>query len=242
MTPSWKTLRPAGRGPFVLTCEHASPALPWGPPGDPAERAVLRSHWGVDLGAWAATRRLSRALDAVAVGGRFSRLVVDLNRRADDPTLVRREAGGVALSWNRGVTAAEVERRLLGIHVPYHDEVDRRILARVVRGRRPTLVAVHSFTPDWEGERRAFDVGLLYDEHAALARRVARSLRAAGLVVRYNRPYSGILGMMYAIDRHGRHHGLPCLEIELNQGRIREPRRAAAIADATARALAEAVR
>jgi len=42
-------------------------------------------------------------------------------------------------------------------------------------------------------------------------------LREAGLRVRYNQPYSGMAGMMYSVDRHGSHHRLPCLEIEVNQ-------------------------
>ena len=42
-------------------------------------------------------------------------------------------------------------------------------------------------------------------------------MRESGLLVRYNQPYSGMAGMMYAVDRHGGHYRLPCLEIEVNQ-------------------------
>jgi hypothetical protein len=27
-------------------------------------------------------------------------------------------------------------------------------------------------------------------------------------------------GMMYSVDRHGKHHGLPCLEIEVNHSML----------------------
>ena len=47
--------------------------------------------------------------------------------------------------------------------------------------------------------------------------RLAEGLKKSGLRVRYNEPYSGLAGMMYAIHRHGTHHGLPCLELEVNQ-------------------------
>lgn len=47
--------------------------------------------------------------------------------------------------------------------------------------------------------------------------RLAAALRAIGLDVRYNQPYSGKRGLMYSIDRHGRHYRLPCLELEINQ-------------------------
>lgn len=228
MSPSrrprpYMTLRAAIGTPLLLTCEHATQALPPGvrarPPG---EREILASHWGWDIGAWQLTRELATGLQAGAVGFRWSRLWIDVNRRADDPTLIRRAAGGLELSWNRRLPAREVERRVLEAHAPYHEEVDRQILRRVVRGARPLLLAVHSFTPQHDGRRRDFDAGVLYEHHGPLAYRLGRALRQSGLEVRYNQPYSGMAGMMYSADRHGRHHGLPCLELEVNQALFRD--------------------
>ena len=95
-----------------------------------------------------------------------------------------------------------------------------------MRGRRPLLLAVHTFTPRLDGTTRAFDAGVLYEREERLARVLHRELRRSGLRVRYNEPYSGMAGMMYSVDRHGKHHGLPCLELELNQALFSEPRRA----------------
>ena len=95
--------------------------------------------------------------------------------------------------------------------------LDRLILQRLVREVRPLIVAVHSFTGVYQGRLRPFDVGVLYDAHADLAHRLGRALRTAGLSVRYNQPYSGMAGLMYAADRHGTHYDLPCLELEFNQ-------------------------
>jgi predicted N-formylglutamate amidohydrolase len=256
-----RTPRPA-RAPFrllgaaslsgiVLTCEHASRALPPGVrPAGRAERAILASHWGWDIGAWELTRAVARRLGAAAVGGRFSRLFIDLNRPVGDETLVRREAGGVALSWNARLTAAAVERRLLDVHVPYHAAIDQLAIRRRTRGIRPLLFAMHTFTPVYEGRRRDFDVGVLFDRSRAGAILLADGLRRTGLRVRYNEPYSGLAGMMYSIHRHGTHHDLPCLELEVSQrffatpgagGGVAATRRlAAAIAGAHAPLLATA--
>jgi len=144
-------------------------------------------------------------------------LWIDLNRRVDDPTLIRRRAGGVELRWNRAVTVEEYERRVLSIHAPYHEAVDRLIIRRITRGIRPLLFAIHTFTDVFDGRPRPFDVGVLYERDRALAHRLGRRFKQAGLVVRYNQPYSGMAGMMYSVDRHGKHHGLPCLELEVNQ-------------------------
>ena len=182
-------------------------------------------------------RLLARTLGAAAVGGGVSRLVVDLNRTAVDPTLIRREAGWVPLSWNARIAPAEVERRLVAWHLPYHDAIDRAILRLVTRGVRPLLLSVHSFTPIYEGRRRDFDMGVLFDRSRVHAARLMRGLRREGFRVLPNRPYSGIAGMMYSIDRHGTHHDLPCLEIEMNQALFRERGAAARLAPRIARAL-----
>ena len=141
------SIGPRARAGILITCEHATARLPPPMRALAAERAILSSHWGWDIGAWDLTRELARRLDASAVGGRWSRLLIDVNRRVDDPTLIVRRAGRHLLSWNAGLDVAEVERRIFAYHAPYHQEVDRRILQHAVRGIRPLLFAVHSFTP-----------------------------------------------------------------------------------------------
>jgi len=173
-----------------------------------------------------------------AVGGRWSRLLIDLNRRVDDPSLIVREVEGARLSWNRRLGVAGVERRILSYHAPYHEAVDRLIAGRIVRGVRPLLLALHTFTPALDGRRRDYDAGVLFESERGLARRLRGLLSDAGLDVRYNRPYSGMAGMMYSIDRHGKHHGLPCLELELNQLLVRRDGDVARLARLVARSLA----
>lgn len=233
------SLRPRSTTAVYLTCEHASRRLPAPANPTPGERAILASHWGIDIGAWALTRELSRRGGYGAIGGRWSRLLIDLNRRVDDPTLVRPDAEGMTLSWNHGVDAAEIERRALAYHAPYHAEIDRQLVRRIVRGVRPVVLAIHTFTAVLHHRRRNFDVGVLYDEHTALARRMARTIRRSGLTVRYNQPYSGMAGMMYAVDRHGSHLDLPCLELEVNHDRLSDPEQVDAVADAVAPAVEE---
>lgn len=208
-----------------------------GAPSDGELRRLLRSHWGWDIGAWKLARELSRRLDAPAVGGRWSRLWVDLNREADDPTLMRGDADGLPIPWNRRLSASAAERRWVQVHVPYHAEVDRLIFRHRVRGIDPVLVAVHTFTDDFRGERREFDAGVLFCDHRALARRIGEALSDAGLRVRYNEPYSGMEGLMYSVQRHGSHHRLPCVEFEFNQRLFDDPGRFPALARAAVRSV-----
>lgn len=241
MTPRpFQLVAPGSLGPCVLSCEHASPRLPAGVRVDRALAPLMRSHWAWDSGAWDLARDLARRLETTAIGARYSRLWIDLNRRIDDPTLARAEAEGTALPWNTRLGARALEQRIVAYHNPYHIELDRLIQRRLVRGIRPLIFSVHSFTPVWEGRPRKFDVGLLYEHHQGPAQHIARHVRSAGFRVRYNEPYSGMAGMMYAVDRHGTHHGLPCLEIEVNDALLAQAaptRRLAAAVAAGLRAL-----
>lgn len=217
----YRLLSPRPRRQVVLICEHASRRLPPGMRATKRERELLATHWGWDIGAWDLTRELSGRLGAPAVGGRYSRLAIDLNRRLDDPTLIRRAVEGVELGWNLGVDVAELERRFVAYHAPFHLQVDRLVLRKLLGGERPLIFAVHTFTELYQGRARRFDAGVLYDAHRDLAHRLGRALRRGGLDVRYNQPYSGMAGLMYAADRHGTHYGLPCLELEINQALFR---------------------
>ena len=233
---------PRRRSPFVITCEHARPGLPQTRSLNAAERTILNSHWGWDLGAWAISRESATLLGCGATGGRFTRLWIDLNRRVDDPTVIRTEVEGEALRWNQPLSQREHLDRVREVHQPYHNEVDAEIAHRLSHGIRPLLLAVHSFTPVWNGRPRNFDIGVLYDESGGEARRFARVFRDAGLRVRYNEPYSGKRGLMYSIDRHGRHYDLPNLELELNQALFDDPRATARLAPIVAQAMHEARR
>ena len=219
--PEYLLHDPRSLSELLITCEHATNRLPFRRGVGRIQRTILNSHWGWDVGAWELSVDLARRLGAGAIGGRWSRLLLDLNRRADDPTLLRQWAGDVELPWNVGLAPADVERRVTNYHTPYHAELDRLILRRLVRGVRPLLFAVHSFTPCLNGRERGFEIGVLYEHHPGPAHRLGRALREAGLSVRYNRPYSGMAGMMYAVDRHGSHHGLTCIELEVNHEILR---------------------
>jgi predicted N-formylglutamate amidohydrolase len=162
------------------------------------------------------TRELARRTRSPAVLARFSRLVCDANRPSDSPDWIRLAVEGHALGFNRRVDARERRRRQRRLHDPYHAAIDRL----VERGgpSRPLLVAVHSFTPVLGRERRAMELGVLFNEHATLGRRLARLLARDGWRVAENAPYSGAVpGMIYSIERHGKAHGVPHLELELRQ-------------------------
>lgn len=224
---------------WVLTCEHASCALPRAYRGLGLGRAEVRDHIGWDIGARAVQRHLSLALGAPMVASRWSRLLIDCNRAPDDPTLIVAQSDGVSVPGNRRVSGAERRRRLADFYEPYHAAVERMVRRACARhpGARIRLLALHSFTPVMAGVKRELDIGVLYDEFPALARRFGRALRAEGYRVRYNEPYSGLAGLIYSARRHANAAGIEYVELEINNRLLRDPRDIARISSDVARAI-----
>ncbi len=204
----------SGNCPLLLLCDHASNALPEGGLGlDPG---LLATHIAYDIGAAAVTRALAAAYGAPAFLGVWSRLLIDLNRGADDPTLVMKLSDGSIIPGNRDADAAEVARRIAAWHAPYH----AAIVAELDRmGPAAMVVSMHSFTPAWKGRPRPWDVGVLYDRDIRLSAPLMKRLAEAGFTVGDNEPYTGALegDTLY---RHGTLRGLPHVLIEMRQDLI----------------------
>lgn len=227
------------RAPFVFTVEHASAAVPDEYADLGLGPADLSDHVAWDIGAAVLARRLAAEFAAPVVESGCSRLVVDCNRDLRDHDLIVEETHGVVVPGNRALDAAARADRIARWHAPYHAAVDD-----VLGTRRDStiLVSVHTFTPELRGERRALEVGVLYDDHFGLAGTLADALGSTGLVVRHNEPYSGLDGLIYSARVHGARHALRYVELEVNNGLLRDDAGVAAVAEKVAVGLRSLVR
>lgn len=228
-------------GRWLVTCDHAASTVPGTvvpggclglPPSD------MERHIAYDIGAAGVARRLALRLDSPALLSDFSRLVIDPNRGEDDPTLVMKLYDGSVIPANRGVDAAETERRLALCHRPYHEAYAR------LAARRPdtAICAVHSFTSRLNGRsERPWHVGILHAGDDPLALALIERLRAGpDLCVGNNEPYDGHLPGD-SIDRHALAFGRPNVLVEIRHDLIRSPADQAAWADRLAPLLADAL-
>lgn len=220
--------RPSGRAGIVLTCEHASNRLPapWSWPE--ADRALVDTHWAIDLGAAALTRALAEAWGCGAVLSRVSRLLIDPNRplRGPDgdwhPTLFRRTAEDdrpVALNAD----VHDAEARIAACYVPYHAAVD----ALVAGAPGARVLSIHSFTPEYRGAEgwdvRDVELGVLWDEDVEAGEAWLEALRGSGFTVRGQEPWSGAGGYMHSAQSHAAAHGRVAVEIEARQDLLADP-------------------
>jgi predicted N-formylglutamate amidohydrolase len=210
---------PAGARPgLLLVCDHAANAVPEGLDLGLKPR-LLTTHIAYDIGAAAVTRGLASRFACAAILGRWSRLVIDLNRGPDDPTLVMKLSDGSVIAGNRDAGPDEIARRISIFHRPYHEAIAATLDRLLATGTVPALISIHSFTPVWKGCKRKWDVAVLSDRDRRLADPLLVRLAAAGFVVGDNEPYTGALEGD-TLNQHGTRNGLPHVLIEIRQDLI----------------------
>jgi predicted N-formylglutamate amidohydrolase len=214
-------VRNAGAAPSLLfLCDHASNAVPQELGALGLTPSDFASHIAYDIGAAGLTRTLADRFEAPAILARWSRLVIDLNRGADDPTVVMKLSDGRIVPGNRAANRNDVAARIARYHAPYHQAIAARIAGARAQGIAPVLIAMHSFTPVWRGRPRPWHIGILWDKDGRLAKPLmARLKREADIVVGDNEPYSGELEND-CLYRHGTMNGLPHVLIEVRQDLI----------------------
>lgn len=214
-------VRPRGRSPFLLLCDHAGLRMPrrLGDLGLPA-REIAR-HIGWDIGAWAVSLLLADAMDAVTIGQPYSRLAIDCNRAPGVPSSIVEISESTTVPGNLGLTQAQRDARKTALFQPYHDAVAAELDRRAAAGQDSVIIAVHSFTPVYKGIPRPWHVGVLFNRDARLARALLDLLHGEGdLMVGENEPYAVSDLTDYTVPVHAERRGLAHVELEIRQDLI----------------------
>eukprot|EP01048_Picozoa_sp_COSAG05_P006710 COSAG05_NODE_447_length_9770_cov_3.824217_4_plen_285_part_00 len=227
--------------PVILTCEHASNALPPGYTWSADDQLLVEDHWAFDPGARGLCLELQERLQCPAILSRFSRLFCDINRAelkvtggvesfGSTPFLTVAEDRPVQL--NSRLDEAEMERRLAGAWRPYH----RSLHSLVVGSPENTLLfSIHTFTRMFNPGSgapiipRTVEVGILCCPATDLragcpARLLLDHLQVNGVDARVNDPYGGPDGPGGAVGSAGSVGAVrPTLMIEVRNDLVDEP-------------------
>jgi predicted N-formylglutamate amidohydrolase len=158
--------KPSSR--ILLTCEHASNALPANLQWSAKDKRLAPMHWAYDPGSEAFTREFAAVTRSTALLATTSRLFVDVNRPLSAPTLFRDVADNQPIELNQGITAEEKQARLQTYYHPFHQQ-----LHEMARTLKPALVlSCHSYTDCYEGKKRDVEIGVLFNHDDALAKEV----------------------------------------------------------------------
>jgi predicted N-formylglutamate amidohydrolase len=201
------------QGGILIVADHASNQVPVSidlglSPID------LNKHIAWDIGVAAVARQIAVDPRFSGILARYSRLLVDLNREADEAGAIPLSSDGIDIPGNR-LSDDERQQRLARYFHPYHVK-----LAQLIAEYRPSLLlSLHSFTPSLDirpDEARPWEVGILYNEDDRAAKIAIPALQAAGYIVGDQLPYSG-KDLNATMNRHGEGTGTPYLGIEMRQ-------------------------
>jgi predicted N-formylglutamate amidohydrolase len=224
---------------LVVTAEHSSRDVPSDIDLGVGEE-VLASHVAWDPGAKQVASDLASALVAPLFLGEYTRLVADLNRRAESIEAVPERAFGVLVPGNVGLSPAAIAARLARYHAPYRNAVEAEVGSWIGRDQNVLHISVHSFTPNFNGTVREVELGILFDPEQPLERSAADSLGAVlsrlGFDARPNEPYDGRSdGLTTSLRERWPTARYVGIEIEISQALIDDLER-------VSRAVIEAVR
>ncbi|QDH12923.1 N-formylglutamate amidohydrolase [Formicincola oecophyllae] len=216
----WPETRPTD---IVLVCDHGGRAIPekLGTMGLSEQDRGRHIAW--DIGIAAVARRLQGRLGCALLLQNYSRLVVDCNRAPHHATLMAPVSDHTAVPANQALSSAQRQARLDAIYHPYHEAIAHCLEGRARQGRPTLFVSLHSFTPEMDGFKRPWHLGLLHHHDPQSAQTMAallagkQAMDGAPLVVGSNQPYALSPESEFTTIHHAAQRQLPALEIELRQ-------------------------
>lgn len=202
---------------ILFSCEHGGNQLPAGFIRlFDRNRAILKTHRGLDIGALGIAQILSTRLHAPLFYSKTSRLLVDLNRSSHHRDLFSK--------FTRDCDLRTKQEILQEHYYPYRQSLEDWIQKANNAGSTVLHLSIHTFTPKLDGIPRNADIGLLYDPSRLREREFCDRLKllliqsGSGLIVRRNYPYRGTAdGLTTYFRKTFRENQYLGIEIEINQ-------------------------
>jgi predicted N-formylglutamate amidohydrolase len=221
--PAFHESQMEGRSDFIIVVDHASARIPRRLANLGLPDHELKRHIAWDIGALSVARRVAQAIDAPLVAQNYSRLVIDCNRDPKVATSIPRIGELREIPGNIGLSVPEIAARQFEIFDPYHRRIRELLDSRQTSGRRVILVAQHTMTDIYKGDRRHMHAAVLYNRDRRFAGLVLRMLRRERhLVIADNEPYFVSDETDYTIPHHAEARSLLHVEIEIRQDLVND--------------------
>tara|TARA_A100001015_G_scaffold177860_1_gene197736 strand:+ start:347 stop:1051 length:705 start_codon:yes stop_codon:yes gene_type:complete len=203
---------------ILIIADHASNYIPKEYNNLGLSDYFLNNHITFDIGVKELGLDLSNRLKCKVIQGKYSRLLIDLNRDLNDPTIIPEIVDGKIIPGNIGLSKSELRLRVRTIYNKYHNEIDQIIKNEKVK----VILSIHSFNPIFKNKKRFLKFGILSNEDKNLSSIIIDQLRLQKFNVGDNKPYKGNLigDSMY---RHGLRNKLPHALIEVRNDLLSNP-------------------
>ena len=203
---------------ILIIADHASNYIPKEYNNLGLPDYFLNNHITFDIGVKELGLDLSNRLKCKVIQGKYSRLLIDLNRDLNDPTIIPEIVDGKIIPGNIELSKSELRLRVRTIYNKYHNEIDQIIKNEKVK----VILSIHSFNPIFKNKKRFLKFGILSNEDKNLSSIIIDQLRLQKFNVGDNKPYKGNLigDSMY---RHGLRNKLPHALIEVRNDLLSNP-------------------
>ncbi len=206
---------------LILTCEHASNRIPARFKTEFANASdAIISHRGWDPGSVEVGKIFAQTLGGPLLMTNATRLLVEPNRSLGHRHLFS--------DWTRGLDPSVKQAILNEFYFPHRNGVESWVAKQIANWQTVLHLSIHTFVPEFDGELRNADVGLLYDPQRSLERKFCAEWRTEfgklrpELRVRMNYPYRGnadgfttFLRKQFPADRY------LGIELEVNQRHLK---------------------
>jgi predicted N-formylglutamate amidohydrolase len=216
---------PNGASEILLISDHAGRRIPRRLGTLGLSDADLERHIAWDIGIRDVTIQIADRLGATYIYQRYSRLVIDCNRKPGVAQSIAEVSDGTEVPGNRNLTAAEVRAREVELLQPYQATIERELDRRRTAGRPTVIFSMHSCTPVCGNDPpRPRHIGVIAHRDWRIGEPLLDLLSVeADLCVGKNKPYEVNMETDYTIPVHAEGRGVPYVEIEIRQDLIANP-------------------
>lgn len=209
--------------PFFMVSDHGGRFVPKKLGDMGVSKEDWERHIAYDIGISGVGRVLHERLRASFIEQNYSRLVIDCNRAPSHPTSIPYMSDGTKIDANKDLSVQERDLRQREIFSPYHEFIKKKLedFLRERAGEGGCFISLHSFTPEMNGQKRPWDIGLLHDhdgESALIMRHLLE--KEGGLIIGDNEPYRLNALNEYTVPYHAASRNIVALEIEIRQDLI----------------------
>tara|TARA_B100000767_G_scaffold89104_1_gene85643 strand:+ start:353 stop:1147 length:795 start_codon:yes stop_codon:yes gene_type:complete len=209
---------------YLIICDHASNFIPKEFDNLGLDKGVLDTHVAYDIGAKEVALNLSNLIKCPLIISNFSRLLIDVNRGIDDPTLIMKISDGNIINGNKNLSffneSDDREERINNYYNHYHKKISDLIKKSTQKNIYPAIISIHSFTPFWGNKKRQTELGILWDKDYRLPNIFFKYFAdQTQFNIGNNDPYVGYL-KNDSLYKHATLQGLPNILLEFRQDLI----------------------
>ena len=204
--------------PLLFCCDHASNLIPNQYKKLNIDDSILKSHIAYDIGAKKLTKKLTTTFNTNAILGRYSRLLIDLNRDKNHINCITNESDGIKIQRNQNLSKPEKLYRIKKFYKTYHEELNITLKKMDnFFSCKTALICIHSFTPSLQNKiKRPWEIGLLFRDDKRLYKPILKYLSEnTKYKIGKNKPYSGYEDVNYTMTYHGELEERPFISIEI---------------------------